>query len=87
MVSNRCRQWELGQRRVVMIQWIAGVLTVTFLSSPSWAGAGDPYEALSVLRIEKKPAPDFSLPQVNGKTVGLSAYRRNFVLLGFFKTF
>ncbi|MBI2986772.1 MAG: redoxin domain-containing protein [Deltaproteobacteria bacterium] len=49
--------------------------------------AADPFEAFSVLRIEKKLAPDFSLPQVGGKTVRLSDYKGKIVLLGFFKTF
>ena len=57
------------------------------LSSHSLVLAANPDEAFSVLRIEKKPAPDFSLPQVNGKTVRLADYRGKVVLLGFFKTF
>jgi len=40
-----------------------------------------------VLRIRKISAPDFSLPQVNGKRVRLSDYKGKVVLLGFFKTF
>ncbi len=70
-----------------MVQWIAGILVLAFLSSASWVGAADPYEAFSVVRVEKKSAPDFSLPQVDGKTVKLSAYGGKVVLLGFFQTF
>lgn len=71
----------------VMLQWIAGFFVLAFLTSPSWVGAADPYEAFAALRIEKKPAPDFSLPAVNGKIVQFSDYKDKVVLLGFFKTF
>jgi cytochrome oxidase Cu insertion factor (SCO1/SenC/PrrC family) len=60
---------------------------VAVLSLPLWTHAADPYETFSVLQVEKKPAPDFSLPQVTGKTVSLSDYRGKVILLGFFKTF
>jgi cytochrome oxidase Cu insertion factor (SCO1/SenC/PrrC family) len=71
-----------------MVQWVAGLILAFFaVSSPSWAREMDPYESLSVLRIEKKIAPDFSLPDVDGKTVKLSDYKGKVILLGFFKTF
>jgi CHASE2 domain-containing sensor protein len=60
---------------------------VAVLSLPLWTHAADPYEAFSVLRVQKKPAPHFSLPQVSGKTVKISDYKGKVVLLGFFKTF
>jgi len=63
------------------------LIIVTTLASTSYAAAVDPYQALSVLRIPKKSAADFSLPQVNGKAVGLSDYKGKVVLLGFFKVF
>lgn len=66
---------------------IMAVLLLAFLSLPSLAFAADPFEALAVLRIQSKPAPEFSLPAVNGKTVRLSDYKGKVVLLGFFKTF
>jgi cytochrome oxidase Cu insertion factor (SCO1/SenC/PrrC family) len=71
-----------------MVGWITGAV---FFSAVMFASQGargaDPYEALSVLRIHKKPAPDFSLPTVNGSTVTLAGYQGKVVLLGFFKTF
>jgi hypothetical protein len=71
-----------------MIGFITGFLSLlAFVSLPSLTRAADPYGPLSVLRIEKKPAPDFSLPAVGGKTVRLSGYKGKAVLLGFFQTF
>ena len=70
-----------------MWQFVAGLSLATLLFLPLTASGADPYDAFSVLQLEKKPAPDFSLPQVNGKTVKLSNYRGKAVLLGFFKTF
>ncbi len=70
-----------------MVQRIAGILILAFLGSATWAGAVDPYEAFSVVRVEKRSAPDFSLPEVGGKALTLSAYRGKIVLLGFFQTF
>lgn len=63
------------------------LIILTSLAGISYAAAGDAYQALSVLRLPKKSAPDFSLPQVNGKTVRLSDYKGKVILLGFFKTF
>jgi cytochrome oxidase Cu insertion factor (SCO1/SenC/PrrC family) len=71
-----------------MQRWVAGtvfLLGVLFVSSES--RAADPYRAFSALRIQKIAAPDFSLSQVDGKTIEISDYRGNVVLLGFFKTF
>ena len=63
------------------------LFTFIILPASSYPARGDLYESFSVLRIEKKPAPDFSLPQVGGRTVRLSNYKGKVVLLGFFKTF
>jgi peroxiredoxin len=49
--------------------------------------AADPYEALSVLRVDAKLAPDFSLLSIDGRKVSLSNYSGKVVLLGFFQTF
>ena len=71
-----------------MLRSIAGtVLFLGLLFGSMGARAADPYEGFSALRMQKAAAPDFSLPEVNGKTVGLSGYQGKVVLLGFFKTF
>lgn len=69
-----------------MLRSVGGILLGMIIVSPT-AALSDPYEDLSVVRVEKKPAPDFSLPSVNGKAVSLSDYRGKAVLVGFFKTF
>ncbi len=70
-----------------MMQVVAGLSLLVFLLLPLGARAIDPYQALSVLGVEKKPAPAFSLPSVDGKVVKLSSYKGKVVLLGFFQTF
>lgn len=70
-----------------MWQLVAGFSLAAFLYLPVKAFGADPYDAFSVLRLGKNPAPDFSLPQVGGKTVRLWDYKGKIVLLGFFKTF
>ena len=70
------------------MRWIAGGMfffAIGFLLPE--ARAADPYEGLSVLRVEAKPAPDFSLPSVDARRVSLSDYRGKVVLVGFFQTF
>ena len=66
---------------------IALIAISAVLSLSSISHAVGPYEALSVMRQEKKAAPDFSLPQIGGETIRLSDFRGKVVLLGFFKTF
>lgn len=71
-----------------MVRWIAGAVFFSAVMFVSQGARGaDPYEALSVLRIQSKAAPAFSLPTVTGKTVRLADYKGKVVLLGFFKTF
>jgi hypothetical protein len=70
-----------------MRQLVAGFSLAALLYLPVKAFGADSYDAFSVLRLEKKPAPDFSLPQVGGKMVRLSDFTGQVVLLGFFKTF
>jgi len=71
-----------------MVRWITGaVFFLAVILNLQGARGADPYEALSALRIDTKPAPDFSLPSVDGREVRLSDYRGKVVLLGFFKTF
>jgi cytochrome oxidase Cu insertion factor (SCO1/SenC/PrrC family) len=70
-----------------MAQFITALLSVFALLFLPSSTQADPYKTFSVLQIQKKPAPDFSLPQVGGKRVRLSDYSGKVVLLGFFKTF
>lgn len=67
---------------------IVGVLfLLAVISNTQDVRGADPFEALYASRISAKPAPNFSLPSIDGKKVSLSDYRGKVVLLGFFKTF
>jgi cytochrome oxidase Cu insertion factor (SCO1/SenC/PrrC family) len=78
-------QNEMERPMVQLITTVLSLLVVVFL--PIGVHAGDPYEAFSVIRIQKKAAAEFSLPQVSGKSVKLADFQGEVVLLGFFKTF
>ena len=71
-----------------MVQLITGVLSLLVVGFlPIENHAADPYEPFSVIRMQMKAAPEFSLPQVNAKTVRLADFKGEVLLLGFFKTF
>jgi hypothetical protein len=72
---------------VFMRQLVAGCSLAAILLSPFLAFGVNPYVAFSVVRLEKKPAPEFSPPLAGGQVVQLSDYRGKVVLLGFFKTY
>lgn len=63
------------------------LMFLAVLSSPLSSRADDPYKSFSVIRQQQRVAPEFSLPQVDGKAVSLSDFRGQVVLLGFFQTF
>jgi len=63
------------------------IVALALLSAVFSVEGADSYKALSVIPIARETAPDFSLKQVGGKSIRLSSYRGNLVLLGFFKTF
>lgn len=66
---------------------LVGIATFVLLFPVFSADGSDPYRALSVIPIAREMAPDFSLKQVDGKSIKLSSYKDRLVLLGFFKTF
>jgi hypothetical protein len=70
-----------------MIPGTSVFLLFIYLFFPLRTWGASHYEAFSVLRVENKPAPEFSLASVNRRNVSLSDYRGKAVLLGFFKTF
>jgi hypothetical protein len=64
-----------------MMQLITGVLSLlVVVLLPIEIHAADPYEAFSVIRMQKKAAPEFSLPQVNGKSMRLPDFKGEVVL-------
>lgn len=46
----------------------------------------DPFKDLQITQIPREPARDFSLPDLNGKTVSLKDFRGKVVLLYFWAT-
>ena len=66
--------------------WGVGLL-VLLLAAPTFAMAADPYAELGVVKPrERLPAPDFSLPRLDGGTVRLEAFSGKVVLLNFWAT-
>jgi cytochrome oxidase Cu insertion factor (SCO1/SenC/PrrC family) len=65
-----------------------GTAAVAFLLLAGAAsGAADDFTTLGLQRYEpRKPAPDFSLPDVGGRTLALADYRGKVVLLFFWAT-
>ena len=67
-------------------QFLAGLLAVAFVTAPALA-AGPNFEALQIEPYEPpKPAPGFSLPDLDGKVRSLADVRGKVVLLFFWAT-
>ena len=56
-----------------------GLLTIRSLKEAEWAN----YNEMNKAKWVGKPAPDFSLPDVNGKQIKLSSFRGQYVLVDF----
>ena len=65
----------MSYRGVRALPFALGIL-LAFAATPSW----------SVTLIPGEPAPDFSLPDIDGKTVTLSQFRDKTVLIAFWST-
>jgi cytochrome oxidase Cu insertion factor (SCO1/SenC/PrrC family) len=70
-----------------MRSWVlTGLLAATLVTAPALA-AGPDFEALQIEPYESpKPAPGFSLPDLDGKVRSLSDVRGKVVLLFFWAT-
>ncbi len=78
----RLRTMHWGKKLLIGIAAIAVVVALYFLNQHRAVPAGD-----RVTNIAKHPlAPEFSLPELTGQTLDLSAYRGKVVLLDFWAT-
>jgi cytochrome c biogenesis protein CcmG/thiol:disulfide interchange protein DsbE len=81
-VVPRLRTMHWGKKLLIGIAAIAVVVALYFLNQHRAVPAGD-----RVTNIAKHPlAPEFSLPELTGQTLDLSAYRGKVVLLDFWAT-
>jgi peroxiredoxin len=81
-VVLRSRTMHWGKKLLTGIAAIAVVMALYFLNQHRAEPAG-----VSVTNIAKHPlAPEFSLPELTGQTLDLSAYRGKVVLLDFWAT-
>jgi cytochrome oxidase Cu insertion factor (SCO1/SenC/PrrC family) len=66
---------------------LAGIAVFPLLTSSGAAGTADPLAAMQVVLTERgKEAPEFALPDPEGKRVSLRDFRGKVVLLTFFTT-
>lgn len=76
-------------RRLVWLSctvWVGTVGSVLGSSGPA-LGAEDPFKAMAVQRPSNPgPAPDLTLPSLEGRAVHIKDFRGKVVLLGFFTT-
>ena len=83
-VSSRHHGWRLQGVRLLSL--LAVTVMVLFRSGVAGMTA-DPLAAMQVLLTERgKEAPDFVLPDPEGKRVGLRDFRGKVLLLTFFTT-
>jgi peroxiredoxin len=77
----------LGLRALALALLFPAALAACNRSETGGAPAGDPYDALDLLRARVvTPAPDFTLPSLGGQPVRLIDRRRQVVLLNFWAT-
>ncbi|GEM_PF-530915 len=84
MASNSQRGWNRPGWLLVIL---AGIAVPPLLTSSGAAGTADPLAAMQVVLAERgKEAPEFALPDPEGKRVSLRDFRGKVVLLTFFTT-
>jgi cytochrome oxidase Cu insertion factor (SCO1/SenC/PrrC family) len=69
------------------VKRLAVVLLLAALAGPAAAGPAPDFAGMQVQPFEPpKPAPDFALPDLEGKTVRLADFRGKTVMLFFWAT-
>jgi cytochrome oxidase Cu insertion factor (SCO1/SenC/PrrC family) len=73
------------RNRSVLLRMIT-LMAVLALSLVVAGAATDPFKDLEIIRLPGDPAKEFSLPDLNGRTVSLKDYRGKVLLLYFWAT-